>query len=47
MKMWSTVVLAMTLTACMLGLPGCSTVGGAVSGAGEDLKKAGDWIKNR
>ena len=28
-------------------LAGCGTVGGAVGGAGEDLKKAGDWIKSR
>jgi predicted small secreted protein len=26
---------------------GCSTMGGAVSGAGQDLQKAGDWIKSR
>ena len=28
-------------------LAGCGTVGGAVSGAGSDLQKAGDWIKTR
>lgn len=28
-------------------LVGCGTFGGAVSGAGEDLKKAGDWIRSR
>ena len=28
-------------------LIGCGTIGGAVSGAGEDLSKAGQWIKNR
>jgi predicted small secreted protein len=28
-------------------LAGCGTVGGAVSGAGSDLQKAGDWIKSR
>ena len=28
-------------------LTGCGTLGGAVSGAGEDLKKAGDWIKSK
>ena len=28
-------------------LSGCGTVGGAVSGAGTDLQRAGDWIKTR
>jgi predicted small secreted protein len=28
-------------------LAGCGTMGGAVSGAGTDLQKAGEWIKNR
>jgi hypothetical protein len=28
-------------------LTGCGTVGGAVSGAGTDLQRAGDWIKSR
>ena len=31
----------------ILLLSGCGTVGGFVSGAGQDLSKAGDWIKNR
>ena len=26
---------------------GCGTVGGAVSGAGTDLQKAGEWIKSK
>ena len=26
---------------------GCSTVGGAMQGAGEDLQKAGEWIRTR
>jgi predicted small secreted protein len=30
-----------------VALSGCGTFGGAVGGAGEDLKKAGDWIKTR
>jgi predicted small secreted protein len=30
-----------------LVLTGCGTVGGAISGAGEDLSRAGDWIKSR
>ena len=28
-------------------ITGCGTVGGAVSGAGQDLTKAGDWIKSK
>ena len=32
---------------CVVVLTGCGTVGGAVSGAGTDLQKAGDWIKTR
>ena len=30
-----------------LALTGCGTVGGAVSGAGNDLQRAGEWIKSR
>jgi predicted small secreted protein len=40
MKFLVTVTLAAVLTAC-------GTVGGAVSGAGTDLTRAGDWIKTR
>lgn len=28
-------------------LSACGTVGGMVGGAGDDLRKAGDWIKTR
>jgi predicted small secreted protein len=28
-------------------LTACGTVGGVVSGAGDDLKKAGEWVKSR
>jgi predicted small secreted protein len=28
-------------------LTACGTIGGAVSGAGQDLTKAGDWIKSK
>jgi predicted small secreted protein len=28
-------------------LSACGTVGGLVSGAGDDLKKAGTWIKDK
>jgi predicted small secreted protein len=40
MKLVAGLVLVFTLV-------GCGTVGGAVSGAGQDLSKAGEWIKNR
>jgi predicted small secreted protein len=40
MKFAFVVIMALTLSAC-------GTVGGAVSGAGQDLSKAGEWIKNR
>lgn len=35
--------LAILLIPAML--MGCGTLGGAVSGAGEDLQRAGAWIK--
>lgn len=35
------------VTAVIVMLTGCGTVGGAVSGAGTDLSKAGEWIRNR
>lgn len=28
-------------------LYGCGTIGGTLSGAGQDLTKAGDWIKSK
>ena len=40
MKLVATILTALALTAC-------GTLGGAVSGAGQDLSKAGEWIKNR
>jgi predicted small secreted protein len=30
-----------------LSMTACGTLGGAVSGAGQDLSKAGEWIRNR
>jgi len=30
-----------------LSLAACGTLGGAISGAGQDLSKAGDWIKSK
>lgn len=40
MKQVVILILATALTAC-------GTIGGAVSGAGQDLTKAGNWIQNR
>jgi predicted small secreted protein len=40
MKLIAIVLVTMSLTAC-------GTIGGAVSGAGQDLSKAGEWIRNR
>ena len=40
MKHLIVVVTALVLTAC-------GTVGGAVSGAGKDLGKAGEWIQSK
>jgi len=37
-------ILILVLLSTMVG---CGTVGGAVSGAGSDLQKAGEWIKTR
>lgn len=37
-------VVLLVLTAM---LTACGTVGGFVSGAGDDLQKAGTWIKSR
>ena len=31
----------------VVALTGCGTVGGAISGAGTDLSRAGEWIKSR
>lgn len=40
MKLLVTMVLATLLTAC-------GTVGGAMGGMGEDLTRAGNWVKSR
>lgn len=40
MKQLAVIMVAMALTAC-------GTVGGAVSGAGKDLSRAGDWIQSK
>jgi len=33
------------LSVCFL--TACGTLGGAISGAGQDLQKAGEWIKQK
>lgn len=40
MKFVLVAVIAVALTAC-------GTLGGAISGAGQDLSKAGEWIKSK
>jgi predicted small secreted protein len=35
------------VTVMSLVLVGCGTIGGAVSGAGQDLQKAGEWIQSK
>jgi predicted small secreted protein len=40
MKLILIAVVLSTITAC-------GTVGGAVSGAGKDLSRAGDWIQSK
>ena len=40
MRFLSVVVVALALQAC-------GTIGGAVSGAGDDLKTVGGWINNK
>ncbi len=39
-KMFMTMLVALSLQAC-------GTVGGTLSGAGEDLRRAGEWVKSR
>lgn len=41
------VFMKVVLFTVVMMLTGCGTVGGAVSGAGTDLQKAGDWIKSK
>ena len=40
MKVFGIVLMSLALAAC-------GTVGGAVSGAGKDLTRAGEWIQSR
>lgn len=39
-------LIGLILCAVVL-LPGCGTLGGAVSGAGDDLQRAGEWIRSK
>jgi predicted small secreted protein len=40
MKLVLGAIIALSMTAC-------GTLGGAISGAGQDLSKAGEWIKSK
>jgi hypothetical protein len=40
-------IMKALIFAVVVSLAGCGTIGGAVSGAGTDLQKAGDWIKSK
>jgi len=35
------------LSLLLITVSGCGTMGGAVSGAGQDLGRAGEWIRTR
>ena len=35
------------LSLLLITMSGCGTMGGAVSGAGQDLSRAGEWIRSR
>jgi len=35
------------LSLLLITVAGCGTVGGTVSGAGQDLSRAGEWIRTR
>jgi len=35
------------LSLLLITVSGCGTMGGAVSGAGQDLSRAGEWIRTR
>ena len=37
----------LAIIAVLAVLTGCGTVGGAITGAGSDLTRAGEWIRNR
>jgi predicted small secreted protein len=39
--------LKVVILLASLVLAGCQTAGGAISGAGRDLQRAGDWINSK
>ncbi len=45
--MKNTFVKYAVLFSTIIFVTGCGTLGGAVSGAGEDLQKVGGWIKSK
>jgi predicted small secreted protein len=47
MTSWKFLLSPVVFGIVILILTGCGTVGGAVSGAGSDLQRAGEWIKTR
>lgn len=40
-------IMKFVVTMLCLVLTACGTVGGAVSGAGRDLSRAGEWISSK
>lgn len=42
-----TIGTAVASVSLIMMLTGCGTLGGAVSGAGSDLQRAGDWIRSK
>jgi predicted small secreted protein len=47
MKTMLSVVVTGVLVMTSSVLTGCGTIGGAVQGAGEDLTRAGGWIRSK
>lgn len=47
MKIVFTVIAAGVMVMTSSVLTGCGTIGGAVQGAGEDLSRAGGWIRSK
>jgi predicted small secreted protein len=40
-------VFVILILAICVAVAGCGTVGGTLAGAGDDLKKAGEWVKSK
>jgi len=36
-----------TIFVMLFSCAACGTIGGAISGAGSDIQKAGDWLKKK